>query len=154
MTYARWVGRPMSTEPLPRYASRMQLGQRLDSPSAPRVVIVDADRRVMQSLADLLGVTGEVAVVGGAADVRAALELVEQARPDVVLVDPRLPDVEAGVALIAGLARAWPSMRIVMTGWNDTEGHAFLGARSATYVSKSASPEEFAAAIVDACGPA
>jgi DNA-binding NarL/FixJ family response regulator len=114
------------------------------------VVIVDADRRVMQSLADLLGVTGEIAIVGGAGDVRSALELVEEARPDVALIDPRLPDIEAGVALIAGLTRAWPSMRIVMTGWSDTEGHIQPGG-STTYVSKSASPEEFATAIVDAC---
>jgi DNA-binding NarL/FixJ family response regulator len=121
---------------------------------SPRVVIVDADRRVQQSLADLLGVTGEVRVVGRAGDVRAALELVEQERPDAVLVDPRLPDVEAGLALVAGLARAWPSMRVVMTGWSDTEGHAPLGASETAYVSKSASPEQFAAAIVDACGAA
>jgi DNA-binding NarL/FixJ family response regulator len=119
------------------------------------VVIVDADRRVQQSLADLLGVTGEVQVVGRAGDVRAALELVQQELPDVVLVDPRLPDVEAGLALVAGLARAWPSMRVVTTGWSDTEGHAPGGfSESATYVSKSASPEQFAAAIVDACGAA
>ena len=129
----------------------MSLGPRPTLPSAPRVVIVDADRRVMQSVADLLGVTGDVAVVGGAGDVRSALELVEQARPDVVLVDPRLPDIEAGVALIAGLARAWPSMRIVMTGWGDTTGHGQLGAVRTTYVSKSSTPEEFAAALVDAC---
>ena len=129
----------------------MSLGLRPALPSAPRVVIVDADRRVMQSLADLLGVTGEVAVVGGAGDVRAALELVEDARPDVVLVDPRLPDIEAGIALIAGLARAWPSMRIVMTGWGDTTGHAQLTGLPTTYVSKSAPPEEFAAAIVACC---
>jgi DNA-binding NarL/FixJ family response regulator len=129
----------------------MQLGPRPTSPSAPRVVIVDADRRVIQSLADLLGLSGEIAVVGGAGDVRAALELVEQARPDVVLVDPRLPDIEAGMALIAGLSRAWPSMRIVMTGWNDTTGHAHFGTSTPAYVSKSASPEEFAAAIVDCC---
>src|SRR5688572_27312816 len=92
-------------------------------PSSPRVVIVDADRRIQQSLADLLGVTGEVEVVGRAGDVRAALELVERERPDAVLVDPRLPDIEAGLALITGMARAWPSMRIVLTGWSDTAGH-------------------------------
>lgn len=107
----------------------------------------------MQSLADLLGVTGEIAIVGGAGDVRSALELVEEARPDVALIDPRLPDIEAGVALITGLSRAWPSMRIVMTGWSDTEGHIQPG-DSTCYVSKSASPEEFASAIVDACGSA
>jgi len=116
------------------------------------VVIVDADRRVQQSLADLLGVTGEVRVVGRAGDVRAALELVEHELPDVVLVDPRLPDVEAGLALVAGLARAWPSMRVITTGWSDTEGHSPAGSSQTAYVSKSATPEQFAAAIVLACG--
>ncbi|MGH2416756.1 MAG: response regulator [Candidatus Limnocylindria bacterium] len=132
----------------------MSLGLRPALPSPPRVVIVDADRRVLQSLADLLSVSGDVAVVGGAGDVRAALELVEEAHPDVVLVDPRLPDVEAGMALVGGLSRAWPRMRIVLTGWNDTAGHAQMSGTSTTYVSKSASPEEFASAIVDACSAA
>ena len=132
----------------------MSASPRPTLPHSPRVVIVDADRRVQQSLADLLGVTGDVRVVGRAGDVRAALELVEQELPDVVLVDPRLPDVEAGLALVAGLARAWPSMRVVMTGWSDTEGHAPSGPSETAYVSKSATPEQFAAAIVLACGPA
>jgi len=129
----------------------MSAGPRLALPRTPRVVIVDADRRVQQSLADLLGVTGEVRVVGRAGDVRAALEVVDQERPDVVLVDPRLPDIDAGLALVTGLARAWPSMRVVMTGWSDTEGHSRLGSGATAYVSKSATPEQFAAAIVDAC---
>ena len=131
----------------------MSASTRATLPRSPRVVIVDADRRVQQSLADLLGVTGEVRVVGRAGDVRGALELVQQELPDVVLVDPRLPDVEAGLALVAGLARAWPSMRVVMTGWSDTEGHVPLGSSESAYVTKSASPEQFAAAIVDACSP-
>lgn len=117
----------------------------------PKVVIVDADRRVQQSLADLLRLTGEVTVVGCAGDVRSALELVDRERPDVVLVDPRLPDVEAGIALVAGVTRAWPRMRIVLTGWGDTDGHAMLGDTATRYVSKGGSPEEFVAAIVDAC---
>jgi DNA-binding NarL/FixJ family response regulator len=132
----------------------MPLGSRPVLPAPPRVVIVDADRRVQQSLADLLGVTGEVRVVGRTGDVRAALELVEREHPDVVLVDPRLPDIEAGAALIAGLTRAWPSMRIVLTGWSDVEGHAKLASAETAYVSKSASPEQFADAIVHACCPA
>lgn len=119
--------------------------------AAPRVVIVDADRRVQASLGDLLGVAGDVQVVGRAGDVRSALELVERERPDAVLVDPRLPDVEAGMALIGGLERAWPQLRIVLTGWGDTTGHAQDSRRHAQYVSKTASPEEFTDAIVDAC---
>jgi DNA-binding NarL/FixJ family response regulator len=124
------------------------------SSTGPRVVIVDADNRIQASLSDLLDVTGEVEVVGRAGDVRGALETVEQERPDVVLVDPRLPDVEAGMALVSGLQRAWPGMRIVLTGWGDTQGHAIGPDDGTRYVSKSASPEAFAAAIVDACCPA
>ena len=120
-------------------------------PSPPRVVIVDADRRVQQSLADLLGVAGEVDVVGRAGDVRAALEEVDRVSPDVVLVDPRLPDIEAGLALVTGLSRARPSLRIILTGWSDAEGHSLIDGVSRTYVSKSAAPEEFASAIIDAC---
>ena len=124
----------------------------LDS-APPRVVVVDADRRVQASIADLLGVTAQVEVVGRAGDVRSALELVERERPDAVLVDPRLPEVEAGIALITGMARAWPEIRIVLTGWSDTDGHARLADAETRYVSKDGSPEEFISAIVDACCP-
>lgn len=119
--------------------------------SPPIVVIVDADRRVQDSLADLLGFSGEVRVVGRAGDVRSALEMVEQTRPDVVLIDPRLPDIEAGIALIGGMTRAWPQLRIVLTGWGDTEGHARLISSPTRYINKDESPEAFAAAIVEAC---
>jgi DNA-binding NarL/FixJ family response regulator len=124
----------------------------LPSP-APRVLIVDADRRVQASLADLLAVSGEIEVVGRAGNVRAALEAVERERPDAVLLDPRLPDVEAGMAFIGGLQRAWPRMRVVLTGWGDVSGHGLGPDDETRYVSKSASPEAFAAAIVDACCP-
>ncbi len=59
----------------------MQAIPRPELPSTPRVVIVDADRRVLQSLSDLLGVSGEVEVVGRAGDVRAALEEIERLNP-------------------------------------------------------------------------
>jgi DNA-binding NarL/FixJ family response regulator len=130
----------------------MSVTPRPVAPDAPRVLIVDADRRVQQSLSDLLGLTGRVAVVGRAGDVRAALEEVERTRPDVVLVDPRLPDVEAGTALVTGIARAWPSLRIVLTGWGATDGRTDLAGAVTSYVSKGGSPEEFVAAIVTACG--
>jgi DNA-binding NarL/FixJ family response regulator len=115
------------------------------------VVIVDAARRIQQSLADLLGVTGRIEVVGRAGDVRSALELVERERPDAVLVDPRLPDVEAGQAMISGMTRAWPEVRVVLTGWGDTTGHGVGPSPGTRYVSKGSSPEAFAAAIVAAC---
>lgn len=128
----------------------MQTSARPKLPPAPRVVIVDADRRVLQSLADLLGVTGEVDVVGRAADVREALEEIERVHPDVVLLDPRLPDVDAGMALIGGMTRAWPSIRVVMTGWGDDEARSVLNG-STCFVNKGSTPEEYVEAIVAGC---
>lgn len=128
----------------------MQASSRSTLPSVPRVVIVDADRRVLQSLSDLLGVSGDVEVVGRAADVRSALEEVERAHPDVVLLDPRLPDVDAGLALVGGMKRAWPGIRVVITGWADAEPRPELNG-STCYVSKGSSPEEYVDAIVAGC---
>src|SRR5919108_1920977 len=119
-----------------------------DASATPRVVIVDADRRVQQSLAEVLRITGEVEVVGRAGDVRAALELVERERPSVLVLDPRLPDVSAGTALVNGVLRAWPRTRIVLTGWNEEREQPTLVANCDAYVSKSATPEEFVAAVV------
>jgi DNA-binding NarL/FixJ family response regulator len=128
----------------------MQPTPRPGLPSVPRVVIVDADRRVLQSLGDLLGLNGEVEVVGRATDVRSALEEIERLHPDVVLVDPRLPDVDAGMALIGGLTRAWPNVRVVMTGWGDAEARPVVNGKMC-YVSKGSSPEEYVDAIVAGC---
>lgn len=118
-------------------------------PTRPRVVIIDADRRVQQSLRGVLALAGEVEVVGTAGDVRDALELIDQQRPDAVILDPRLPDVDAGAALVRSIRQAWPAIRVVATGWAtetlDVSGHGVQ------FVAKSALPDEFVAAVVDAC---
>jgi DNA-binding NarL/FixJ family response regulator len=118
-------------------------------PTSPSVVIIDADRRIRQSLTDVLGLAGGVEVLGSAGDVRAALELVERHRPDAVVVDPRLPDVDAGVALLRGIRLAWPATRIVLTGWAGPE--TALPGRDVAFVAKSAPADEFVAAVLEAC---
>ena len=119
--------------------------------ASPRVVIVDEDRRVQQSLADLLRLTGRVNVIGRASNVRTALELVERENPDVLIVDPHLPDLEAGAALVSSLERARPSLRIVLAGWSVTPEQPELLSSACSYVSKNGSPEDFISAVVDAC---
>lgn len=115
----------------------------------PRVVIVDLDRRVQQSLADVLELGG-LSVVGTAGDVRAALETVERTRPDVLLIDPRLPDVTAGEALLSSLVLGWPDMRVVLMGWSEGLEHAAPSARHGV-VAKNADPDAFVAAAIEAC---
>lgn len=119
--------------------------------ASPRVVIVDEDRRVRQSLADLLRLTGRVNVIGRASNVRTALEIVERENPDVLIVDPHLPDLEAGAALVSSLERARPSLRIVLAGWSVTPEQPELLSSACSYVSKNGSPEDFISAVVDAC---
>lgn len=119
--------------------------------AAPRVVIVDEDRRVQQSLAHLLRLTGRVNVVGRANDARGALEVVEREDPDVLIVDPRLPDLAAGAALVSSLERSRPSLRIVLAGWSATPEQPEPLSHACSYVSKNATPEEFIAAVVEAC---
>jgi DNA-binding NarL/FixJ family response regulator len=102
---------------------------------------------VQQSIAEVLRVAG-VEVIGTAGDVRSAMELVEAKQPTVLLVDPRLPDIDAGRALLSGISLGWPSVRLVLMGWTDErEGVP----AEAAFVSKSALPEEFVAATLEAC---
>jgi DNA-binding NarL/FixJ family response regulator len=103
---------------------------------------------VQQSLAEVLRVAG-ANVVGTAGDVRAALELISSSEPTVVLVDPRLPDLDAGMALLSSVSLGWPSVRVVLMGWTDA-GEARLPA-DLSFVSKSAPSEEFVAAALAAC---
>lgn len=118
----------------------------------PRVAIVDADRRVQQSLADALRLSGLVEMVGCAGDVRSALELVALKEPSVVLVDPRLPDVQAAGTLLSGVELGWPMTRIVLMGWSDLLENPDLACFASTFVAKSAQPDEFVDAVLNACG--
>lgn len=118
---------------------------------ATRVLVVDADRRVQQSIADALQLSGRVDVVGRAGDVRNALELIALRSPSVVVMDPRLPDLTAAIALVRGIQRGWPKLRIVMIGWSDALENAELARAADAVVAKNATPEEFVANVVDAC---
>lgn len=132
-------GSPSSAQPLPL------------TPVPPRVLVVDADRRVQQSVRDALTLSGRVEVVGTASDARTALELIALRHPGVVIMDPQLPDVPAAVGLVRGIQRGWPGMRIVMIGWSDALDNAELARAADAVVAKSASPDEFVDAVVDAC---
>lgn len=126
-------------------------GVALAAPARARAVIIDADRRIRQSLADLLRIGG-MDVVGTAGGVREALDLRQRLRPSVAIVDPRLPDIDAGAALISSLRLADPQMRIIVMGWSPDPEHAIPGEGICAFVAKGATPEDFIAATVAACG--
>ena len=88
------------------------------TPSEPpghiRVVIVDADDLVSQTVAALVGIGGRIEVVGIAGAPGPAIELVLSRQPDVVLVDPRLPDLPGGLAFIRRLHAVAPATRVLV----------------------------------------
>ena len=84
-----------------------------------RVLIVDDHRMFVDSLVRLLQDEADLVVVGVASTIAEALRSVRAQRPDVVLLDYRLPDGDAP-ACIAELRDLAPAARVlVMTGLGD-----------------------------------
>ncbi|WP_308013765.1 response regulator transcription factor [Streptantibioticus parmotrematis] len=82
---------------------------------AVRVVVADAAAVVRAGLAALLSAEDGVEVVAEAADGGAAREAVAAHRPDLVLLDPRLPGAE-GPAALPELAALTPVLALSFTG--------------------------------------
>ena len=123
-----------------------------DSAAAPaplRVLLVDPDDRVRESLAGLLRIGQRCLVVGSAGTADAALALARDATPDVVVVDPRLPGIDAGAALIARLREVAPAARVLVLDWSDTADQT-SGADA--YVRKTFRPHELIDAVVSTSG--
>ena len=120
-----------------------------------RVLIVDPDHRVRQSLSGLICCLGDrVEVVGTAAHAGEALGLVERERPDVVLIDPRLPEVDAGLAFVALLHVRHPQTRVVVMGWSESLEHPAFANGATAFIGKGDSPNAFLDAIVAGTPPA
>jgi DNA-binding NarL/FixJ family response regulator len=82
-------------------------------PAPLRVVVVDADDRIRESLSRLLCIGDRLVVVGTAGEPDPALEVVRSTRPDVVVVDPRLPEVEGGLTFLRNLRQTAPDVRVL-----------------------------------------
>ncbi|MBK9062969.1 MAG: response regulator transcription factor [Acidobacteria bacterium] len=84
-----------------------------------RVVLVEDQTLVRQGLRSLLELTGEAEVVGEAATSDEALELIPAVRPDVVLLDMRLPG-KSGLDVLRGLSTAgFLPPTLVLTTFDD-----------------------------------
>jgi DNA-binding response OmpR family regulator len=112
-----------------------------------RVLVVDADERVRESLAGLLAIGGHVVVVGTAGDPGVALDLVSSTKPDIVMLDPRLPDVDRGLGLVGSLRVASPGVRIVVMSWSDSLDNGLASCGADAFVRKTFRPSELFAAI-------
>jgi DNA-binding NarL/FixJ family response regulator len=115
---------------------------------AVRVLVVDDQTVVREGLVMLLGLSPGVEVVGAAADGDQAVELAKQRRPDVVLMDLRMPRTD-GVAATRRILAELPNTRvIVLTTYADDESvFAALEAGARGYLTKDAPAAEIQHAI-------
>lgn len=113
-----------------------------------RVLVVDDQAIVRDGLVTVLDLLPDVEVVGAAADGDEALALAATTRPDVVLMDLRMPGTD-GVTATARLARDVPdSAVLVLTTYADDEsivGALRAGARG--YLTKDAGRADLASAV-------
>ncbi|HEY6057176.1 MAG TPA: response regulator transcription factor [Candidatus Limnocylindrales bacterium] len=112
-----------------------------------RVLIVDDDRRVRQSLAGLIALRDHLAVVGTAGTPERALELAASERPDAILLDLRLPEAEDGIRLLADLLLRRPGVRIVAMSVAPELRDLALRAGADAFVTKSSQSEAIGDAL-------
>lgn len=113
-----------------------------------RVLVVDDQPLVREGIASLLALEPGLTVVGTAADGAEAVAIAEQARPDVVLMDVRMPTVD-GVAAAQALRNRLPRVRVLMLTTFDDEEYVLssLRAGAAGYLLKDLPAAELAQAV-------
>ncbi len=121
-------------------------------PGHLRVVVIDADERVRESLVGLLCIGDRLEVVGDAGQPGPALDIVLATDPDIVVIDPRLPELDEGLSLIARVRVAAPRVRVVVMGAAALEG-TDMGRAADGFVRKTFRPSDLVAAVIAAAIP-
>jgi DNA-binding NarL/FixJ family response regulator len=118
------------------------------STEAIKVLVVDDHPVVRLGLRTMLESEGNITVTGTAASAKEALAEVQRQRPDVVLMDLRMPEMEGAEAILE-LRRMDPNIRIlVLTNYEEDE-YIFraLQAGAMGYLLKSTPQEEIVEAV-------
>jgi DNA-binding NarL/FixJ family response regulator len=110
-----------------------------------RVVVVDDEPMVCAHLRTILGAAGDLEVVDEAHDGAAGVEAVRRSRPDVVLMDLRMPGVD-GLTAIERIGRLPDPPPVVALTTFDADQYVLraLRAGAAGFLVKTTAPEELA----------
>ena len=115
-----------------------------------RVLVADDQEIVRAGLAMILDAQPDIEVVGQAPDGRAAVELTRELRPDVCLLDIRMPEMDGLEATrkLAGPGVADPVAVVVITTFDlDEYVHGALKAGARGFLLKDAGPELLVQAV-------
>jgi DNA-binding NarL/FixJ family response regulator len=118
-------------------------------PSTPiRVLIVDDHAMVRRGLSVFIKSKPDLLLVGEAGGGREAITLCDQLRPDVVLMDLVMPELD-GVATTRAIRERWPTTHVIaLTSFQEHDlVQGVLKAGAIGYLLKNISAEELAEAI-------
>lgn len=113
-----------------------------------RILLVDDQQMLRVGLRTLLELQPGMKVVGEGVSGREAIDLYESLRPDIVLMDVRMPDLD-GVEATRRLRARWPEARVIILTTFDDDEYVFEGLRAGAlgYLLKDVSIEDLADAI-------
>jgi Response regulator containing a CheY-like receiver domain and an HTH DNA-binding domain len=111
-----------------------------------RVLIADDQVLVRGGFRLILETQGDMEVVGEAGDGRAALALVRELAPDVVLMDIRMPELD-GIEATRRLARDGPRVLMLTMFDHDEYVYEAMKAGASGFLTKDVRPEQLADAI-------
>lgn len=112
------------------------------------VLIVDDQRLVRDGVASLLDIQEGITVLGMAVDGRQAIELAEAKKPDVVLMDVRMPVMD-GIAATRHIKRRLPDCQVLMLTTFDDDEYIIhsLQAGASGYLLKDIPADDLAQAV-------
>ena len=118
------------------------------TPSAVRVLIVDDDDLVRDGLGAVLSSDETIEVVGEAADGRHAVDRARWLRPEVVLMDVRMPDLD-GISATSQVLAVAPETKVVILTTFERDDYIFgaLKAGASGFLLKRTPRTELIAAI-------
>lgn len=129
-------------------ADRQTANQPTGSHEVIRLAVIDDDDLVRSGLAAILDLEPDIEVVGQGADGVDVPALVARSRPEVVLMDVRMPRID-GITATARLTEQpdAPAVVVITTFESDDAVHDALLAGARGFVLKRARPEELLAAV-------
>ncbi|GEK85384.1 response regulator transcription factor [Microbacterium aerolatum] len=113
-----------------------------------RVLIVDDDPLVRTALAHFISRDPEVDVIGEAETGLEAISFIEGDRPDVVMMDVQMPEMN-GIEATAAIAERWPEVRVLAVTTLDGSDTVLpmLSAGASGYMLKDSSAASILAAV-------
>ena len=118
-----------------------------------RVLLVDDHALIRVGFRLVLESAGDIEVVGEAGDGRTALEQAAALRPDVVLMDVRMPNLN-GIDATARLVEARPEARVLILTTFDLDEYAFAALRAGAsgFLLKDVAPVDLIGAVRTVAG--